>query len=230
MKILILRLHNNSPEYNEMKEIHYQNDDSVFLTHNENITEEIRYSDRLFEIKGKNTYVPGLLDKTIKAIKYFIKNTDFDFIVRTNISTVIDIEELKKKLTSVSSKNIYGGHLFRAIWINEVGGITPEVFKRIGGTEFVSGTSIVLSRSVCEYISNNEELLDYSIIDDVSIGLLLKNIGGPNLCLPFYEGNGLIDDCCFYRFKSDNRNHDILNISNQYRLLKYKSRNNMHSF
>lgn len=231
MKILVLRLHSDGLEYDEMKKHHMENDDSIFLTYNENIEEDVKYSeqDKLFEIKGKNTYVPGLLEKTVKALKYFIEKSDFDFVVRTNSSTVIDMEELKKKLSYLSSKHVYGGHVFRAIWLNEVGGITPNVFERIKDTEFVSGTSMIMSKSVCEYILNNEQLLDYSIVDDVAIGLLLKNIGGPNVYLPFHEGVTLEPNCCFYRFKSDNRIQDITNILKQYSLLKHKTGNNMHS-
>jgi hypothetical protein len=229
MKILVLRLHSSGPEYEEMKKVHYENDDSIFLTYNENLKDQIRYSDRMFEIKAKDTYVPGLLDKTMKALKYFINKIDFDFVVRTNSSTVIDMEELKKTLGEIQQKDVYGGHVFRAIWMNEVGGITPEVFQKIEGTEFVSGTSLILSVSMCLYLLNNEHLLDYSIVDDVAIGLLMKKIGGPNLFLPFYEGNALVSKCCFYRFKSENREQDAAKIANQYSLLKYKTRYNVHS-
>lgn len=221
MKILVLRLYDTQQHFPEMKKIHYENDDSIFITYNSEMQEDIRYSDRLFEVKGVESYVPGVLDKTIKAFEYFLNHTEFDYVVRTNISTVIDMKKLEDKLRHVTSKHVYGGHVFRAVWINEQGGITPEVFEKIKGTEFVSGTSIILSRLMCEYIVNNSRLLNYSIVDDVSIGLLMQKMNGPNLYLSFSEGNGLIQNCCFYRFKTTDRLNDALSIAKQYDLFKY---------
>ena len=45
-------------------------------------------------IKGEETFIPGILEKTLLAIKISSKNFTYDYIVRTNISTLVNYIKL----------------------------------------------------------------------------------------------------------------------------------------
>jgi hypothetical protein len=50
-------------------------------------------------MKGVESYIPGCLDKTVKSIEYCLHNYNFDFIFRTNMSSVVDLNKLYNLLT-----------------------------------------------------------------------------------------------------------------------------------
>ena len=45
-------------------------------------------------VPGCESYIPGILHKTLEAMEYCVRNLAFDVIVRSNISTVIDFRRL----------------------------------------------------------------------------------------------------------------------------------------
>lgn len=57
---------------------------------------------------GIENYKPGIFDKTMKALNFF-KNSDYDFIIRTNLSTIYLFENLLIFLESIkNTSNVYG--------------------------------------------------------------------------------------------------------------------------
>jgi len=116
-------------------------------------------------IKGKEG-IMNILKKTVIAMDYVLQNYDFDFLVRTNISTVTDIYNLGDFLTKVAKTKYYGGgHVLELKW-----GTNYSVY----GTVYVQGTGIIFSRDIVEDICKNRDKLENNIIDDVSIGRYIK--------------------------------------------------------
>ena len=64
-----------------------------FYCYKEDLQEEYVIEDDMIYIKGAETYVPGILEKTIKVFE-ITKNMEYDFLLRSNISTVIDYSKL----------------------------------------------------------------------------------------------------------------------------------------
>ena len=63
-------------------------------------------------IKGVETFIPGILDKTVKAFKFFEnKYEEYDYITRTNISKIVNfdllLEELEKRPVDYCGANLY---------------------------------------------------------------------------------------------------------------------------
>jgi hypothetical protein len=111
-------------------------------------------------IKGNETYIPGILNKTIAAFEYFKENlNNYNYVVRSNISTIIRFDLLIKELQLKKVK--YGCAL-----CNELKGIN-----------YSSGTSIILRSDLVLDLISNKEMIDYSLIDDVSIGKYMNEIG-----------------------------------------------------
>lgn len=223
MKVLVLRLYNSTPEYDLMKDVHVKNDDSIFLTFNPNLEKEWNYhSDkRLLEIKGEESINPGTRIKTLKALEICLELFDFDFLVRSNMSTVIDINLLKQKLQYMKTTNVYGGHVWNLIWEDIPSGITQDVLSKHRNTQFISGTSIILSRDNCKFIVDNQHTLNVNVVDDVAIGIIMKQKQLPNLFLNFENGPMTDKNIVFFRFCNKNdRMNDSKRMEIQYSLFK----------
>ena len=135
-------------------------------------TESIELIENDIYVKGNESYM-NILDKTIKSFELMNKlHIDYDFLIRANISTIIDINNLLKFLNSIPKNNIYcGGCKLNLQWLDPNYGIVDDT---LFGLNYIQGTSIILSKNIVESICNNKDKLNYKIIDDVSIGLFIK--------------------------------------------------------
>jgi hypothetical protein len=119
-----------------------------------------RYEDTIY-VKGRESYSPGCLDKTIQSIQFILnQENDFDYIFRTNLSSVVDLNKLYIYLENNSHK---------------YAGVNVTYFNCI----YASGAGILMSKEICNVLIENRELLDYNIIDDISIGRLFEKLHIP---------------------------------------------------
>ena len=98
--------------------------------------------------------IPGVLKKTIFGFEYINKKYNYKHILRTNLSSFFVVKELVKINEKLSDKNIYAG---------------------VTRCNLVSGAGFWLSSDNINYIINNKDKLDYNIIDDLSLFILLKD-------------------------------------------------------
>jgi hypothetical protein len=128
-----------------------------------NLVKDAELVGNVLYIKGKETYIPGIIDKTVSAFDYFKDEiSNYHYVIRSNISTIIRFDELSSALKRNSVD--YGCALcFGMEHVNNKGAVPPE-------TIFSSGTSIVLSQKAALNLIDNKEHVDKTIIDDVSIG------------------------------------------------------------
>ena len=228
MKILNLILYSKSDEYDEMYNL--QSNYLKFIKENLNIDyyfycyddieEDYKIIDDIIYIKGEESYLPGVLDKTIKSFELFI-NDNYDYIIRSNISTVLNFELLINFLNN--NKIDYCGNIIKINWLNNEHGITKKYFNE----DFITGTCIILSNNAYTYLLNNKINLDYTVIDDIAISLLLKynfkfielnnyyvvNDTNVNEKKTFTNDKTYHQIIPFYRNKSINRNNDIQYIN-----------------
>jgi len=155
--------------------ISYNNSD------NNTNSNEIRIVDDEIILNGVESLVPGILEKTLKSIITINMNfheLEYKYLIRSNISTVIDFNKLEKNINDYSTKypqiplHYAGGYSEVLQWIDIPSGITD---RKYWGIEFVQGTNIVLSKFavdnlIADYINRNE-LIDMTIVDDVAIAL-----------------------------------------------------------
>lgn len=183
LNILNLVLYSDSPEYNEMYKItnehykKYKNVKTVYYTFFKNETKEnYKYDDKknILYIRGKDTYLPGVLDKTLKTFYYFKDDyKKYDYIVRSNISSIVNFDNLCKELERTPLD--YGSSIYLMIHKNYRDPSCGINDDRYQGTEYASGTCIILSKRLFGEIISKLNLFDYSVIDDVSIGNFIKN-------------------------------------------------------
>ena len=165
MKLIILILANDDNLYIEMQKLwktymnNHNNIKCYFIKYNINLQDEIIIDNDTIFIKGYESFIPGCLDKTIKSIEFFIKNNiDFDFIFRTNLSSVVHLNKLYNLLhTSIMCAGVIGNY---------------------NNINFISGAGILISKDFCCDLIKNKNCLNYNVIDDLSIGKFImdKNI------------------------------------------------------
>lgn len=228
--IINLVLYSNNDEYNEMYKLtksyykKFNNVKTIYYKFDENIRDDYELNDYILNIKGSETFIPGILDKTIKAFKFINDNYKFDYVIRSNISTIIDFNLLTKYLEN--NYTDYGGGMKLSLYKIETSyGIHDSTYF---GTEYASGTSIIISRKVIENIINNQNKLLYTFIDDVALGIYISNninniiikyVPNEHLVMvhDYVDQSKLIDDIknkqyIFYRNRQDDRKKDVLQM------------------
>ena len=213
-KILNLILYSADEKYDQMKEIlreHNKNHNitSYFYCYKSDMTIPHEIIDDVLYISGKESYIPGILEKTLYALNVF-KNDEYDYIVRSNISTVVNYYELLKYLSI--SKFDYGGPL-----VDLEAGMTKEKNDKYKNHHFVSGICIIFSRNAVKLLTDNkQDVLSYGLIDDVAIGVYLhdKNLTRKKLGENLYsfDNSTYKPGYIVYRNRSNDRDLDVSNM------------------
>ncbi len=143
MKILNLVLYSdNDKTFVQMYEVlseYYKGLSDVttyFYKYNENISDNIEIIGDIINIKGRESYTPGILNKTIDAFMLFKNNGEYekyDYIIRSNISSIVNFSLLSEQL-ELNPVEYYGS--------TNVGYI--EIDKK--NIPFASGTNIIMSK------------------------------------------------------------------------------------
>jgi hypothetical protein len=100
-----------------------------------------------------------ILTNSMSAFDWVDKNLDYDFVIRTNISTYWNIPVLVDLLGRLKKPRLYAGNVANNL-----------------GQVYVEGDGIIFSRDTVKLLLNNFDKIDSSIIDDVSIGMTLKEL------------------------------------------------------
>lgn len=175
LSIINLVLYSEDKEYNEMHEItkkyysKFKNVTTIYYKYNQHIREEYKMIDDVLNIKGRESYVPGILEKTIKAFQYINDNYNFDYVIRSNISTIVNFDLLCKYLQENPIE--YGGGLKMILQqIDKPAGIVDSTYF---GTEYASGTCIIFSKHTFIKFLKVKDKIKYDLIDDVAIGVCI---------------------------------------------------------
>jgi hypothetical protein len=146
---------------------------TIFYCFSPDISSPYELKDDILKIQGKETYVPGILDKTIHALEYFKTDIEkeYDFVVRSNISTIVNFHVLLP-LMAVNPSLEYGGGILNTLgWLDEKGGVKDETWF---GTQYASGTSIILSKWVAIDLMQRKHLIRREFVDDLAIGVFIR--------------------------------------------------------
>jgi len=146
---------------------------------------------RMLVVPGTESWCPGILKKTIAGFRFFSSSAlnfdfDFDYVVRTNASTFIDLEGLYNELSQVHlASSIHAldvsarcpyiamGHVSNldSDTINYIYGLTEDSMNLYRNERFFQGVCIIMNRALYN------DLVDYSatsincnIVDDVELG------------------------------------------------------------
>lgn len=225
MNILHLVLFSNSYEYDLMYNItskfykKIKNVKTIYYTFSDKIDKDYMLKDDILYIYGVEVNLLTILDKTIKAFMYFEnKLSNYKYIVRSNISTIVNFYLLYDFLHRYNYHYI-GAKLDNLMWLDYKSGIYDDKYFN---TNYYIGYCIIFSSKMIKILIKNKNLLDYSVVDDVSFGIFIKKYYN-NLILEdiFKDKLLILDDKTvinenkkyyFYRNKSLNRLNDVINM------------------
>ena len=129
---------------------------------------ELDVANKTLYVRGDECLIPGILHKTVEALSFFLGSGDeYEYVWRTNLSSVLDFEGLERFLSSgtkaldVGTNSLYAGYIGKAL-------------NNGSPTFFASGAGFLMSRDVAMYLVENKEFLRWDLIDDVAIGALLE--------------------------------------------------------
>jgi hypothetical protein len=105
------------------------------------------------------SYIPGILIKTIQTMDFVNKNFVYKHILRTNLSSFFILENLLKTCYKLPDTNLYAG-----------------IIGNHSNILFASGAGYWMSKDIVEKIIANKNNIDYNTLDDVAIGKLLHSI------------------------------------------------------
>ena len=128
-----------------------------------------------------------------KGGAYCVRNIAFDFIVRSNISTVIDFRRLP--LHELTDTLVYASAY---MWNKED---RPSAFA--------SGTNIILNRAAVDFMLLHRDRMDHGVIDDVAIGALMSTATIPRELSTKMVWNGECAAATVFRNRSESRHEDV---------------------
>ncbi len=157
IKTLVLVIaSDNEPLYVELEKIwrSYMDIDPThfecyFLKSNENLDVPVKIENKTIWCRAKEQYVlPGLLDKTVMSINYFKDSLDeYDFVVRTNLSSFWIFDNLLHFLNKAPKTNFYSGI------------IHGQGSDFCNGKGWVCGAGIIMSSDLAKSLISNENYL-----------------------------------------------------------------------
>jgi hypothetical protein len=172
MKILILIIFSDSPEYNRMRDIlrkytnNYENVDSYFIQSSYIHNEKVYIENDMSFVRCPETH-SCILHKTLSTLDYLTNfcGKEYDFVIRTNISTIINIPKLLNFLKLFLDKEyLYGGDVVNWVY-----------YKK--NLRYALGTCIIISKSLYKQMTkelNKFTEMPNDMADDQAIGLYVQ--------------------------------------------------------
>jgi hypothetical protein len=170
MKVLVLVISSDSPEYAILertqretwaRESHLM---TTIWSHLKPVSKTTLSNGRL-EIPGTEKF-DSILEKTIEAARWSLKNLDFDLFVRANLSSYLNFSMLDEE--EFSANDLYAGF---------IGHWTDPLNPNEGKTPFVSGSAISLTRNILESVAQADYREWCGIPDDVAIAKIVARQG-----------------------------------------------------
>jgi hypothetical protein len=165
MKIIILILANDTPYYLKIQDLwrkymnSHPNIESYFIKYDENLKTDIQEIGDTIYLRGTDSFRPGCFVKSIETFKYILKNKNFDYVVRTNMSSVWDLNKLYKIVYSNNFES-------------------AGVLATHAGINYISGAGILLRRDIVALLASIEYtpnlFVETEMADDVLLGYILS--------------------------------------------------------
>jgi hypothetical protein len=199
--IFLIISSNNEDVYSEMRKLSpyyynlYSDKIKYFFVENKSDINEIIEKDNYLYVPGFESFIPGIYQKSIKAMEYVTNKYSFDYVIRTNLSTFWNIPNLLTYLSTAPKTALASSFAFMG---------------------FLSGTTIILSRDVGIIVYSNPN--DVNISDDLAISQTIQSNGIDLYDITEYKWgflipkNDILPSNCRYLTTNDTDFSDILNF------------------
>ena len=113
-----------------------------------------------FELKKTNKKIIQLIEEEInlynETMGFISDNCEYNYIIRTNISTILNIPKILEYCYNLPRYNIYTGYILNLQWLDPSSGIFDTSFFN---TYFASGTCIILSLDIAKFDSKSSKVM-----------------------------------------------------------------------
>lgn len=159
-----------------------------FLFSDPTLSVDILLKDDCIFVKGEESLEPGILEKTMAALQYCDHHFDYNFIIRTNLSSFWNLYTLHDYLETISRENMIGSSFMQYLdrkhcdiyyrypsYFSLIDSIFTGTGKQMEHFHFLDGAGFLLSRDMVRLlilpVPFYTKLL--SIPDDVAITIAL---------------------------------------------------------
>lgn len=183
----------DKPEYTQMRDIlrsyhKYMGIPYLFYDYKEDLESEFKEEHDILYIrppigfnKERDSFLPGILNKTLRALSYVKEKYNYDYIVRTNISSIMNYNLMNAYLDRFPVDYV-GPTNYTGFNFDLKSGLTEEKRRTYANVQWVAGTAIVMSEEcVSLLVSKSEDVMSLEMIDDVGIGCFLWPYFSKNL-------------------------------------------------
>lgn len=167
--IILVLASNNTILYRQFKRVY-----ELYMDHNPNVKVLFVYGrDTSFKPKPydlvydiEENYYPGMITKTVRAFEDINQTYDYDFLIRTNLSTFWDIDRLCQRLDTLPQIRCASGTFRQCI------------YKGRRSPEYIAGVNLVISRDIVEYmIEHQDRMISWDLPEDWALCQLLLEDG-----------------------------------------------------
>ncbi len=194
-KLLVLIIaSDNHPVYERLQNIwrfymylDQKNVEAYFIRGDEKLLTPYAIEGDTLWVKTSEGLNPGILNKTILSMEVFLPRIkEFDYILRTNLSSFYIFPRLLNQLKTFPKTGLYSA--------------VPLIVSQFNGQFVGSGSGFILSPDLMELIvAHKHQLLNQQVADDVTLGLFLNHYGASLLPSRMY---------CFQSFEEWEKNKD----------------------
>jgi len=144
--------------------------------------------ERMITVGGTESWCPGILEKTLSCFQFmetfhFDDGYTFDYVVRTNVSTFIDIEKIYDEIVKVDSEygesalDVSARHPYIAMGdvsvlqaMNHRFGLNENTMQLYSNERFFQGVCIIINRRMFrEIVRRAATSINRNIVDDVEL-------------------------------------------------------------
>ena len=206
LRLLILSIFNHTELYDEFYKENMAYLDALYASSTRSdIMKRIRFyyvkadpsvtsptlneKERMITVGGTESWCPGILEKTLACFRFmhafqFEDGFAFDYVVRTNVSTFIDIENIYNEIAQVesvhgeSALDVSARHAYVAMGdvstlesMNHRFGLNETTIQLYQNERFFQGVCIIINyRLFIEIVQRAATSINCNIVDDVELG------------------------------------------------------------
>lgn len=159
-------------------------DVKVFFVYGKNTSQKISKEecDLIFEVDESYGSI-GTLEKTLQAIDYINKNYSYDFMLKTNVTCMVDFDNLLKRLKDKTPESFHEGSTCTNL------------------VNYACGSDMILSKDVAAKFTEGRGKFKPEYWDDQNSGYYLSSVGLPV---------NFVDNVCFaMNFKTPDQTDEM---------------------
>jgi hypothetical protein len=133
---------------------------TIFIQYSPNVDKTILVDDDTLFLPGTESF-EAITRKTVESIEYFLQDSSFTHVIRSNLSSVWHFPRLIEYLETREKTGLFTG-----------------IIGYIDENAFVSGAGIHMSRDVAELlVKYKEKVYTYNLQDDLAMSYALHDVG-----------------------------------------------------